>query len=167
MGENANIEVKPVVENFFHDEKADITTFAFKEEFSKVHVKRDVKAFFLEEQLDVKERSTSCVSQSGEHPNGFLSDENTNGHTLFPVFKQESSHHAVMDNRKLEVNDPNVTSVVEEKPCIEALRASVEAYSANQGTEKIDPRLESPDEIRLPVPEGITNHYMSTSGVQG
>ena len=42
MGENANIEVKPVVENFFHDEKADIKTFAFKEEFSKVYVKRDV-----------------------------------------------------------------------------------------------------------------------------
>ena len=172
MGENANIEVKPVVENFFHDEKADIKTFAFKEEFSKVYVKRDVKAFFLEEQLDVKtpdvkERSTSCVSQNGGHSNGFLSDENTNGHTLFPVFKQESSHHAVMDNRKLEVNDPNITSAVEEKPCIEALRAVVEAYSANQGTEKIDPRLESPDEIRLPVPEGITNHYISTSGAQG
>ena len=145
------------------------------ESISKVDVKPDVKCFFIDEKLtketfNFKEESLSSSCQKSEHANSFSSVERPlNIHSLLPVSKVETATNdeTLTDDMKIELDDTNLYSVVEEKPCIAALKALVETSSENQGLEEIGTALQQLDGLPVHLPENITHCYVSITNLEG
>ena len=96
---------------------------------------------------DIKGES---VSQEHQHGDCLLPNQKHDTLKLFPVSKNGISPDDVMKDLNHEESGDNFNATVEEeKPCILALRASVEAYLANAETDKRDTELGSLDKIGM------------------
>ncbi|GFO26435.1 Zinc finger protein 239 [Plakobranchus ocellatus] len=177
MEQESNLEVKPDVKFFLFEEKPDIESLPVKVETTSLHLetkqdsicllteqKPDTKLFFLKDEpsecdiTSVKSASTRIslpVSKPCLELNSTHSD---------PEFSKKESIEYIESKREGQACG-DCTSITEEKPCIAALRALVEAYPRNE--EKKNTELEilpsSCTELSTPVwPENSTSCFPST-----